>query len=84
MTSNNEKYRRSEGRILAIFAFVGVVAGGLLEIYYLDTSGRMGSVFGGLAGFVIGFIYLFIRNMIVMKFPKSPDFSSRDNPDYKP
>ena len=70
VTANHEKYRKTEGRILTVFAVVGVVAGGLLDIYYLEMNGRFGSVFGGLAGFVVGFIYLFMRNMKVMRFPK--------------
>ena len=70
MTSKPEKFGMSEGQKLTVFTVIGAVAGAVLDIFYLEMSGRFGAVFGGLAGFIVGFIYLFIRNLKGIKIPK--------------
>jgi hypothetical protein len=72
MTSKPEKFGMSEGQKLAVFSIIGAIAGVVLVAFYLDLDmwGRVGMVFGGLGGFIVGFIYLFIRNLKGIKIPK--------------
>lgn len=72
MTSKPEKFGMSEGQKLAVFSGIGAVAGVVLTgIYLSDLPPHFGFTFGGVAGFVVGFVYLFIRNLLGIKKLKS-------------